>query len=322
MKTKQTLFLLLISITLLANTIGCNQLTAETTPFANTTQTPRKSGDPQPTPIATTTFIPTKDISIKEVSILSWNGVPIMSGAMEGELSDSSYSFYVDTSIDKAESYYLDEMKKEGWAFATRASFESYRIILYFYQDNKNANIDLTKSSFNGSDNMLSVSIKVSALPFYNNIRSEEIVSSKITLEGLFWLIWPGVDGGKPIGSYIELRQQDNHKLLFTENSSWFRFEDIPPGSYELWVFIGSEALWLSDCYDIGLPDENWEYRKIIDGNKIEVIDGLSFREVVYPDSNEKTGTNINGLYAVLDNLVFKSGTENSIFPAFTCESY
>ncbi|MFT3890772.1 MAG: hypothetical protein QM730_03990 [Anaerolineales bacterium] len=279
-------------------------------PITNATQTS------QPTPAVTKTFIPTEDISNKKVSISSWNGISIISGAIDGELAELSYSYYVDISIDEAKNFYLDAMEKEGWTYANYASFESYRILLFFHRDNQNAEINLENSSSTEHNNLLSVSIEIKTLPFYSGIRSTEVATSKITLEGSFWLIVPGVDGGWPLSSPVELHQPNNQNPVFFEDSPWFKFEDIPAGNYELWVFIISDRLWETECYDIGLPDENWEFRRITEDNKMEVISGRSFREAVYPNS----GTRLNGLYAVLDNIVLNEETENSILPAFICE--
>lgn len=318
MKNKRTLILFILCTALLAS---CTQLTPSTTRSANATLTPYEIDNSQSTPTFTKTFVPTEDITIQKVATSSWNGIPIIAGAIEGKFSDSSYSYYVNNPIEEAETYYLDKMQKEGWAFAGRGAFGTYRIILYFYQDNQNAKIDLTKFSLNESRDMLSVSIEISTSPFYSDVRSTQTNSSGITLEGAFWLTWRGLDVVKPIGSNIQLRQKDNQELIFTNESLWFRFEDIPPGKYELWVFIDSWIASFSNCYNIGLPDENWEFRKIADDGKIEVVDGLSFREVIYPET-DGTNTSIDGLYAVLDNLVLTSGTANTIYPAFICESH
>ena len=68
------------------------------------------------------TAAPTKKIG---TPVPGWEGIPIMPGAYEPELTDMVYLYMVDTPIDQVEEYYQTKMNVNGWTLTNRQKLDA-----------------------------------------------------------------------------------------------------------------------------------------------------------------------------------------------------
>ena len=115
--------------------------TATLTATATITNTPTPPPSETPTPTATATATATSSITSEPVTptaapttgaLAEWKGIPIMSGAYNGNEEGASYSYSIDTPVAKVQEYYNKEMPRRGWQiFATGTGAKDTVLLMY-----------------------------------------------------------------------------------------------------------------------------------------------------------------------------------------------
>lgn len=146
----------------------------------------------------------------------------------------------------------------------------------------------------------------------------------KTSLSGIVFLTDPAQQGGWPLASCIELLRGDIVKVAKYPDENRpqiFIFENIEPGTYQLWVLVPPDTLSLKNCYDVGLPNETWKFGKVVGNDRLFVQPSQSYREVFlqaladYP-TNPKT----HKFYAVMEFIDIKPGIDNFVDATFICK--
>lgn len=106
---------------------------------------------PQPENTPTIAPIPETNPSMG-TPIPDWEGIPVISGANEGQTAGFSYVYSVNVTIEEAEKFYMEEVKSDGWTLSNRQTsatsmFGGPSIILDFQLGNEAVNIMLIFST-------------------------------------------------------------------------------------------------------------------------------------------------------------------------------
>ncbi len=75
------------------------------------------------------------------------------------------------------------------------------------------------------------------------------------SLSGIIFLTNSTSDAIKPFAFGAKLRQTGGNEINGSIDTPKYNFENIAPGIYELWVLIPYTYVYLSNCFDIGLPN-------------------------------------------------------------------
>ena len=124
LKTMQTRFaatILLVLILSACSSASQAPLPTETSqPVIEPTYTelpPAAAPEPENTP----TFAPTTETNSNTgAPITDWEGIPVMPGAHDGELSELGYYYAVNVTVEEAEMYYVEKLEASGWALSNR----------------------------------------------------------------------------------------------------------------------------------------------------------------------------------------------------------
>ena len=122
MKRQIAIFMIVIT-NLFLSSCGPGQLFGPTfTPTPMNTSTPTLTTTPTLTSTTTPTFtadnlnnIVTPRITNPYGLIIDWGNIPLMPGAIPGELRDKTYSFKIKGKPDDVKNYYETELVNEGW---------------------------------------------------------------------------------------------------------------------------------------------------------------------------------------------------------------
>jgi hypothetical protein len=146
----------------------------------------------------------------------------------------------------------------------------------------------------------------------------------KTSLSGFVFLTDPAQRGGWPLASYVELLSGHNIKVAKYPDENRplvFIFENIEPGTYQLWVLIPPDTLSMKNCYDVGLPDKTWKLGKIVDNDRLFVQADRSYREgFLQAWADYPTDQKTREFYAVMESLDIKPGIDNFIDVTFICK--
>ena len=117
------------------------EIPAVNTPEPAETKAPTSENTAEPTPELTSTLAeipptPTESglfIQPKGEPLETWQGIPIMPGALFGDYSaEEAYVFSIDASRDEIETYYTIELPKLGWEPFAAGDSEAGTVLLMF----------------------------------------------------------------------------------------------------------------------------------------------------------------------------------------------
>ncbi|HEX2697611.1 MAG TPA: hypothetical protein VHM28_07875 [Anaerolineales bacterium] len=149
-------------------------------------------------------------------------------------------------------------------------------------------------------------------------------VSQETSFTGTVFIVAPG-PAIKPWAIHVELRKADGSTIdsdIDMDLPAKFSFKNIPAATYQLWVLIPSYTLENSNCYDIGLPNSAWKLGKILNGNQVEFIEGITYRDAFFQAVNRHSSqSSAYDFYAVLQDLEIRPGLDNNIDVSLICKS-
>ena len=106
---RQIAIIMIVIIHLFLSSCGPGQLFGPSfTPTPTSTTTPTFTAD-NPNNIVTPIIINPYGV------IIDWGNIPLMPGAIPGELRDKTYSFKIKVRTDEVKTYYETELIMEGW---------------------------------------------------------------------------------------------------------------------------------------------------------------------------------------------------------------
>ncbi len=163
-----------------------------------------------------------------------------------------------------------------------------------------------------------------SILPLQVSTQPATIAPQQATLSGIVFLTDEAELGGWPFAYHVELRQENISKVAEYPDENrpqQFIFENIEPGTYQLWVLIPPETLSFKKCYDIGLPNKMWKLGRILEGNETFTDTNRSYREAfLQAEKDNSSDSKTYEFYAVLENLDIKLGIDNYIDVTLICK--
>jgi hypothetical protein len=107
---------ILIAVVLLA-LVSCNTLAPQPAEALVSTQTPLPTKPSLPTEISLATETPSESPSSmpSETTLHTWEDVPLMPNAIEGQGDSQRYTFVVQELVDNVNTFYQEELVKFGW---------------------------------------------------------------------------------------------------------------------------------------------------------------------------------------------------------------
>ena len=75
-----------------------------------------------------------------------WKGIPVMPGAIKGEVKAFGYMYWVNVSAEEVETFYTEQMKLNGWPLVKHTNVLSWHgrgKLLQFKQDYSNEVVDV-----------------------------------------------------------------------------------------------------------------------------------------------------------------------------------
>jgi hypothetical protein len=150
------------------------------------------------------------------------------------------------------------------------------------------------------------------SLPF---TATAPVTLQQTSLSGGLFLLYPDIPGVKPIGFSVSLYQEGT--LIAKgqiEDIAFYDFENIQPGTYEVWVLIPGWLIGMTDCDDIELPDDQWKWAALINGDERLYLEGVGYKEIL-----DKA---FGDYYAVLDGLEIKPGVVNEVDVNLVCKRH
>ncbi len=143
-------------------------------------------------------------------------------------------------------------------------------------------------------------------------------IPEQVSLSGSVYIVSPLGPGVKPFAWGVELRREDGYKIIGEidqETFPEFKFTNIKPGTYELWILLPYFTLDISNCPDIGLPDNSWKLSRELGNNQTMFIENIGYREAFIQSLKEIKANladpNSDDFYAVLEGLEIKSEINN-----------
>jgi hypothetical protein len=133
-----------ITLCIIALALGsCNALTLITTPTPSPTTTssptatslPTQTSSVTPSPaptVTSTTAAPAEMPTPNGTPAAEWAGLPIMPGAIAGEVSNGGYTFTIKTSPSAVEAFYESKLPKLGWNLLGTGKGETGALLLIF----------------------------------------------------------------------------------------------------------------------------------------------------------------------------------------------
>ena len=124
-----------------------------------------------PPEIPTSTVLPTATTSTSDESssmgtpVPMWEDLPVMSEAIEGRPTGSSYIYAANVTLDEAETYYTEQLNANGWALSKRQTSETSlfggpAVILDFERGQEQANVMLIFSTTDNNTLIMLTSLK------------------------------------------------------------------------------------------------------------------------------------------------------------------
>ena len=148
--------------------------------------------------------------------------------------------------------------------------------------------------------------------------------SNPTSLSGIVFLTDPAQNGGWLLVARVELLKGNEIKVADYPDENrpqMFIFENIEPGTYQLWVLIPPDTLSLKNCYDVGLPDKTWKLGKIVDNDRIYAAPDKSYRELfLQAMADHPSDSKTLEFYAVTKTIDVKSGIDNYVDATFICK--
>ena len=161
LQSKGKLFALVCTLLLSA----CRMATPESTLIGLTEATPPPASTIQPNAIAstyapsdtpipnlvlTTTLTPemvfTTTVNLALPSgepVSSWNGIPIMPGAISGEEDENGYSYTIRADAKLVQDFYNKGMPEEGWKYFATGTGETGSLLLMYQKGDKTCTISI-----------------------------------------------------------------------------------------------------------------------------------------------------------------------------------
>lgn len=138
--------LFLVSLALLF--AACSAIFPTPTPTPEPTATPLPTSTPTLTPLPTATatlppptVTPTLGLAANLVPegtpAKTWNGLPVMPGALAGSGDADSYRFTIKATVLEIQTYYKTQLAAAGWEFGAGGAGQSKAILLIFSKENK-----------------------------------------------------------------------------------------------------------------------------------------------------------------------------------------
>jgi hypothetical protein len=122
----------------------------------------------------------------------------------------------------------------------------------------------------------------------------------------------------------VELREIDGFDFIDgteTDGSGLYRFEDIYPGMYALWILITTEARMIPGCRDVAPPDTNWKMGIRFDGDKEMTMENAYFsKALMLVDNIDSSVLRADAFFAVFDGVEILSAAENSLDVILICQ--
>jgi hypothetical protein len=131
---------------------SCSTFVPAPTPTPTQTATPVPTETPVPTATSTSTPKPTLTATLDVISALlpsgtpvsEWNGVPIMPGAIAGEVGAEGYTFSIQADTKTIQEFYEWELAKQGFAlFITGEGDEKNIQLLMFMKGSEFVTISI-----------------------------------------------------------------------------------------------------------------------------------------------------------------------------------
>ena len=116
-----------------------------------------------PEPENIPTFTQTNETnSGMEIPIPDWEGIPVMPGAIKGEIAGFGYIYWVDATAEEIEMFYSDQMHLTNYSLVKQANVLSWYgrgILLQFRRESSSEFVDIVLYA-NTDDDSLMVSIE------------------------------------------------------------------------------------------------------------------------------------------------------------------
>ena len=132
---RKYILLLMLAATLLVSCSASRPAPTET-PIPTDTLEPTEISSPTETlipilPAAQPTGVPSKPADNFNSPIESWNGIPIIHGAITGIGNTSSYRFIINEPLDNVRNYYSQAMNALSWKLASTDNQNGGLVFLY-----------------------------------------------------------------------------------------------------------------------------------------------------------------------------------------------